>query len=553
MFLVILAHFSSACSSGSSSNDTSRSQVVPVYATMCEEVNHVFDGVLERHIQSTSADAPRLYRESLIGLAANYRRYLKASKNFDVEKSISNFEQQSTSRLSGLSAEALEASRKNCSELKEFTSSILPFRTSLTKVEESDFVGDIYRTFLEEFARNLDVFSVYEWPSKESDEEPHHFGLRLKMNEEKFLLKVSDEIEVFSVSNEDIPVKSGEKITHLFSYSKDQWLSIREILEAKDDGPWYLEDRVMATTIPTLLVRVKNTDGSTREVTLNAQKEIAPAPQVRAHRKNNILYVEFLKFDKNSFHDFRLALNNARDSDPLTPLQGIILDFRYNRGGRDNEAEDITSLFVKSGALWKDVSRDSARITFSSSPRAFDSSGFFYTPLVILVNRFSVSNGEVIPGVLRDLGRAVIVGEPTYGKAVGQYIYEFSLGSLIGGGFRLTDKVGYGTSGTTIHATKLSPDILVTDPLAESLIESCLKKEDCPTMSIQETAQKRTSPILSFPAIDPFGDQIARARLNRMLQTEIISHITEIKGSVNLSRTSDPAMKTAEEVLKRWK
>jgi carboxyl-terminal processing protease len=79
------------------------------------------------------------------------------------------------------------------------------------------------------------------------------------------------------------------------------------------------------------------------------------------------------------------------------------------------------------------------------------------TPLVLLVDRGSASASEVLAGALQDNGRAVIVGEPTFGKGSVQSVLPLRNGA----GLKLTTARYYTPSGRSIQAQGIVPDIRV--------------------------------------------------------------------------------------------
>ena len=76
-------------------------------------------------------------------------------------------------------------------------------------------------------------------------------------------------------------------------------------------------------------------------------------------------------------------------------------------------------------------------------------------PLVVLVNGGSASASEVLAGALQDHGRALIVGQTTFGKGSVQSV----LNLRNGGGMRLTTSRYYTPSGRSIQAIGIRPDI----------------------------------------------------------------------------------------------
>ena len=76
-------------------------------------------------------------------------------------------------------------------------------------------------------------------------------------------------------------------------------------------------------------------------------------------------------------------------------------------------------------------------------------------PVVILINQRSASAAEIVAGALRDSGKALIIGENSYGKGTVQTIFRTSAGS----GIRLTTSKYYTPSGTDITEQGIVPEI----------------------------------------------------------------------------------------------
>ncbi len=108
-------------------------------------------------------------------------------------------------------------------------------------------------------------------------------------------------------------------------------------------------------------------------------------------------------------------------------LDGLILDVRLNGGGSTTVAYPILELFAD-GRLGQFVSRKSSR---PMEIRANPIQNSQTVPLVILVGEDTVSFGEIFAGVLRDAGRARIVGETTLGNVEVLHGYDLEDGSVL--------------------------------------------------------------------------------------------------------------------------
>jgi C-terminal peptidase prc len=108
------------------------------------------------------------------------------------------------------------------------------------------------------------------------------------------------------------------------------------------------------------------------------------------------------------------------------PLDGLVLDNRFNSGGADNVARGVLSFFTN-GVLGYFVDREQIERPFQVI--ATDLHASSKLPLVVLVGRDTVSFGEIFSGVLRDSKRAYLIGEPTEGNIELLWGYDFEDGS----------------------------------------------------------------------------------------------------------------------------
>lgn len=124
-------------------------------------------------------------------------------------------------------------------------------------------------------------------------------------------------------------------------------------------------------------------------------------------------------FDQTIPDQVKAALEN------FGPLDGLILDNRLNGGGSSSVVEPLLAYF-SSGTLGNFVSSSGSH-PLTVEPQPIHNSQT--VPLVILVSEESASFGEIFSGVLRDAGRAQIVGEPTLGNVEILHGYVFADGS----------------------------------------------------------------------------------------------------------------------------
>jgi carboxyl-terminal processing protease len=97
-------------------------------------------------------------------------------------------------------------------------------------------------------------------------------------------------------------------------------------------------------------------------------------------------------------------------------LQGLVIDLRNNGGGSLAEVIDLTGLFVDKGPVVQVRDNLQKITTYDNKDKGIDYTG----PMIVIINRYSASASEIFSAAMQDYGRAVIVGETTYGKGTVQ-------------------------------------------------------------------------------------------------------------------------------------
>ncbi|MWN04915.1 carboxy terminal-processing peptidase [Gilliamella sp. Pas-s95] len=97
-------------------------------------------------------------------------------------------------------------------------------------------------------------------------------------------------------------------------------------------------------------------------------------------------------------------------------LQGLVIDLRDNGGGSLAEVISLTGLFIDSGPVVQVRDNLQKVITYNDKNKGIEYTG----PLVVMINRYSASASEIFSAAMQDYGRALIVGETTYGKGTVQ-------------------------------------------------------------------------------------------------------------------------------------
>jgi len=125
-------------------------------------------------------------------------------------------------------------------------------------------------------------------------------------------------------------------------------------------------------------------------------------------------------------------------------LKGLVVDLRDNPGGAVQSAAETAALFLSPDQLIFTIGGRSTKSEQVSVPK--DSRPYTF-PMVILINGKSASASEIVTGALQDHDRAIVLGEPSFGKGLVQQVFPLSAGS----GLALTTAFYYTPSGRSIQ------------------------------------------------------------------------------------------------------
>ncbi len=158
-------------------------------------------------------------------------------------------------------------------------------------------------------------------------------------------------------------------------------------------------------------------------------------------------YLRLSQFIATSADDLKKAIKALERK----KVKGYVLDLRNNGGGLLDAATAICDFFLDDGPIVSTKGRvDKANDSISATPGTLTSK-----PLVILINGGSASASEIVSGCLRDRGRAILVGEKSFGKGSVQTLFNLADGA----GLYVTIARYYTPSGELIDHVGLTPDI----------------------------------------------------------------------------------------------
>lgn len=135
-----------------------------------------------------------------------------------------------------------------------------------------------------------------------------------------------------------------------------------------------------------------------------------------------VALVRVTSFEGNTAKDFRAAVEKLGGAQ----LKGLVIDLRNNPGGTLPAALEICSMFLKPGQRIISVKGRSKETENIDVPK--DAPAPYAFPVAVLINAKSASASEIVAAALQDHGRAVIAGDPSFGKGLVQSVFPMRSG-----------------------------------------------------------------------------------------------------------------------------
>lgn len=197
---------------------------------------------------------------------------------------------------------------------------------------------------------------------------------------------------------------------------------------------------------------------------------------------DELCYIRLTSFiSRNAADEFGNIIKNTPSK------KGYIIDLRSNPGGLLSNAIDISDMFLDGDTIVSTVDRYGYKES-TSAQKVSKTIKPFYTkkPVVILINKGSASASEIFSGAMKDNGRAVIVGEQSFGKGLVQQINKLPYNS----GVHITIQKYLTPNGTDINKKGITPDIIV-----ELTEEDVKNKNDIQLKKAIEVLSKMTGGV----------------------------------------------------------
>ena len=337
---------------------------------------------------------------------------------------------------------------------------------------------DIYQTFINAYIETLEPHTSYMSPST-----AENFDISMRLSLEGIGAVLKGEADYTEVQR---TIPGGPARVSGLIHAGDRIVGVGQ----GQDGPiedvvgWRLQDVVDKIRGPKdsvvrlqILPKSAGPDGPTREVTL-VRNEIKLEDQAaKAYVVDDLPNAPGLRVGvlevPGFYRDFRAEADGDKNFRSTTRdvqnlindlkrqgVDGILVDLRGNGGGSLTEATDLTGLFIDQGPVVQ-VKDSFGKVDVEKDPAP----GSAYTgPLAVLVDRNSASASEIFAAAMQDYGRAIVIGEPTFGKGTVQTLIDLNryvpgngedLGRL-----RLTMAEFYRISGGSTQLRGVEPDIL---------------------------------------------------------------------------------------------
>ncbi|MWN31597.1 MULTISPECIES: carboxy terminal-processing peptidase [unclassified Gilliamella] len=273
---------------------------------------------------------------------------------------------------------------------------------------------DAFQVFMNAFAREIDPHTSYLAPRKKRD-----FDSEMSLSFEGIGATLSQQDDYTTIMS-FVTGGPAEK-SKLLSIG-DKIIGVGQKESAIEDViGWRLDDivdkiRGPKGTVVKLEILPAGNDSKAKVIELTRDKihfeDREAKLKIFDNQRGRVGVVEIPSFYMGLTEKVETLLQKANKEN----LQGLVIDLRDNGGGSLAEVIALTGLFIDSGPVVQVRDNLQKVITYNDRNKGIEYTG----PLVVMINRYSASASEIFSAAMQDYGRALIVGETTYGKGTVQ-------------------------------------------------------------------------------------------------------------------------------------
>ncbi|HEY0675095.1 MAG TPA: S41 family peptidase [Immundisolibacter sp.] len=301
--------------------------------------------------------------------------------------------------------------------------------------------GDLLKNAIRGMLSGLDPHSAYleqdEFQELKEGTSGEFGGLGIEVGMEDGFVKVVSPID--DTPAQKAGIQAGDLIIRLDDTAV-KGLSLNEAVKLMRGAP--------GTDITLTIVR----EGQERPLQIKLTRAVIKVNSVRSRAlEPGYGYLRVSQFQVNTGRKLRDAVTQLQE-DNGGALKGLVLDLRNNPGGVLTAAVSVSDAFISDGLIVYTEGRgpESAQKFSATSGDILEG-----VPIVVLVNAGSASASEIVAGALQDNGRAIIMGEKTFGKGSVQTILPISESAAL----KLTTARYFTPKGRSIQAEGIEPDV----------------------------------------------------------------------------------------------
>lgn len=355
-------------------------------------------------------------------------------------------------------------------------------------------------------------------------------GLGIEVGMEDGLVKVISPIDDTPAA--EAGVMAGDYITHVDGESL-MGLTL-------DDAVTMMRGPVGSDITITIL-----REGEKEPFDLTVTRDTIKLTVVRNRIEGQTIVLRVSTFNDETYDTLKSHLEKSvEEVGGIDKVTGFVLDLRNNPGGLLDQAIMVSDAFLEKGEITSTRGRiDDASERWNAEPGDLAQG----KPMVVLINGGSASASEIVTGALQDHGRAIVVGEKSFGKGSVQTVMRVTSDSAI----RLTTARYYTPSGRSIQAMGIMPDILVSQPRPKPMDEDEDKPRSASSFSRSEADLRGAlgNDEITDEQRKLIEDEIARAEATTQLREEdyqLAYAIDILKGLAVASQVQNPVPTVAE-------